>query len=256
LNSETILTPLKKEEVMYIQADGSMLLTREDGWKEAKLGRIFKSSDCIHAGEKQGWISNSQYVCHLGGHEKFKEQMEDLIDKYRLANNKIVFISDGAPWLKIWMEAAYPGAVLILDFYHALEYLHAFSKVFFKDKIKEQKWIEQQKKLLLNGKVVKVIETVTKLKSSKKEAKKLIDYFQSNKDRMAYNEYIKLGIGLIGSGAIESAHRTVLQKRMKQSGQRWTVKGAQNMINLRVVKSNNQWTKVVELTKTQFKKAA
>lgn len=45
---------------MYIEADGSMLLTREEGWKETKPGRIFKSSDCIHAAGKQGWISNSQ----------------------------------------------------------------------------------------------------------------------------------------------------------------------------------------------------
>ena len=34
-----------------------------------------------------------------------------------------------------------------------------------------------------------------------------------------------------GSGAIESAHRTIVQKRMKQSGQRWSNKGAQNMLN-------------------------
>ena len=58
-----------------------------------------------------------------------------------------------------------------------------------------------------------------------------------------------MGVGLIGSGAIESAHRTVVQKRMKQSGQRWSNKGAQNMLNLRVLTMNEKWYKVVQLIK-------
>jgi hypothetical protein len=49
VNATRTLTPLKSDEVLYSQADGSMLLTREEGWKEVKVGRFFKSSDCIHA---------------------------------------------------------------------------------------------------------------------------------------------------------------------------------------------------------------
>ena len=66
---------------------------------------------------------------------------------------------------------------------------------------------------------------------------------------MDYQQYKNIGVGLIGSGAIESAHRTVVQKRMKQSGQRWSNKGAQNMLNLRVLTMNQQWDKVVQLIK-------
>ena len=66
VNAERTLTPLKQDEVLYVEADGSMLLTREEGWKEVKVGRFFKSSDCIHADEKPGWISNSQYCCAFG----------------------------------------------------------------------------------------------------------------------------------------------------------------------------------------------
>ena len=52
---------------------------------------------------------------------------------------------------------------------------------------------------------------------------------------------------LIGSGAIEAAHRNVIQKRLKLSGQRWTVKGAQQVANLRVCEKSNDWDKVVSL---------
>ena len=52
---------------------------------------------------------------------------------------------------------------------------------------------------------------------------------------------------LIGSGAIEAAHRDVIQKRLKLSGQRWTIKGAQQIINLRTYKKSNNWKQIKEL---------
>lgn len=256
INEHTTLTPIKKQEVLYVEADGSMVLTREEGWKEVKLGRIFKSSDCIHAAEKPGWISNSQYVAHLGGHKKFIEQMEYLIDSYIHPNTEVVFITDGAPWLRNWIEDAYPCSHSILDYYHASEYLHAFSREYFKDPDKEKQWLEEQQKILLESSVYQVIENVRNIGSKNKEAKRLIEYFQANAERMDYKRYQEIGCGIIGSGAIESAHRKVIQKRMKQAGQRWSKEGAQNMLNLRVVKCNHQWEKIITLTKTEFKKEA
>lgn len=212
INEHTILTPLKKEEVLYVQADGSMLLTREEGWKEVKLGRIFKSSDCIHAAGKPGWISNSQYVAHLGSHKKFTDQMEHLIDSYSYPESKLIFITDGAPWLKNWIEDAYPSSHSMLDYYHACEYLHAFSREYFTDQAKEKQWIEEQKELLLDSRVQDVISNVERLNSTKKEARKLKEYYQANIGRMDYKAYQQMGCGIIGSGAIESAHRKVFRK--------------------------------------------
>jgi len=109
---------------------------------------------------------------------------------------------------------------------------------------------------LLESSAEQVIRNVEQLNSSKKEARKLREYYQANLDRMDYKTYKQMGCAIIGSGAIESAHRKVIQKRMKQSGQRWSKNGAQHMLNLRVIKCNNQWDKIVALTKTEFKKAA
>ena len=77
----------------------------------------------------------------------------------------------------------------------------------------------------------------------------LINYYTNNAYRMNYKWYKNVGADLIGSGAIESAHRTIIQKRMKQSGQRWSNKGAQNMLNLKVLSMNKQWDKVMALIK-------
>ena len=116
--------------------------------------------------------------------------------------------------------------------------------------------MDRRLELLLNGEVQKIINELSSVLVKSEQAEKLIDYYESNKTRMDYPLYKKLGAGIIGSGAIESAHRTVVQKRMKQSGQRWSRKGAQNMLYLRVTKKNNQWSRIVELTKKEFYNAA
>jgi hypothetical protein len=65
---------------------------------------------------------------------------------------------------------------------------------------------------------------------------------------MLYGTYESLGY-LIGSGAIESAHRNVFDKRLKLWGQGWTKKGLQQVANLSVGYKNQQWNKVEKLIK-------
>lgn len=256
VNKQAILPPLKKQEVLYVQADGSMLQTREEGYKEVKVGRIFKSSDCMHSKQKAGWIKTSQYVAHLGNSKEFTGQMDHLIECYGKEGNQLIFVSDGAIWIKHWIEDAFPGAVSILDYYHACEHLYQFSSTWFSDRQQEKIWVSEQKELLLQSEVLKVIQNIEQLAANTKEAQQLIAYYQSNKERMDYQRYKQLGCGIIGSGAIESAHRTVVQKRMKQSGQRWSIPGAQHMLHLRVIRKNHQWNKIIQLIKQQSIPAA
>jgi hypothetical protein len=243
------LEPVKKEEVLYVEADGSMILTRDEGWKEVKVGRMFTSGSCIDPNGKASWIRHSQYVAHLGNCKNFTTQMDTLIESYGRLGKRLVFIADGGTWIKNWVEDAFPQAVSILDYYHVCEHLHQFAKAIFSEEKQLKKWTDKQKELLLESKVTKVIANIKKLDSESKEALLLINYYTNNIERMDYKTYKNIGVGLIGSGAIESAHRTVVQKRMKQSGQRWSNKGAQNMLNLRVLSMNGQWGKVIQLIK-------
>jgi hypothetical protein len=243
------LEPVKKEEVLYVEADGSMLLTRDEGWKEVKVGRMFTSGSCIDPNGKLSWIRHSQYVAHLGNNKDFTKQMDNLIESYGRLEKHLVFIADGGTWIKNWIEDAFPEAVSILDYYHVCEHLHSFANISFSDETKRNKWTDRQKELLLQSKVTTVIKNIKRQSNESKEGLLLINYYTNNAYRMDYKRYKNIGAGLIGSGAIESAHRTVVQKRMKQSGQRWSNKGAQNMLNLRVLTMNKQWDKVVALIK-------
>ena len=242
--------PLQAKEMLYVEADASMVLTRGQGWKEVKVGRLFKSTDCLHPQGKQGIITHSQYLTQMGSHKRFSEKLEALIEDYTTNQQQMVFITDGAPWLQNWIEDAFPQATSILDFYHLLEHLYQFSEAFFADASEGKQWVEQQKELLLESHAEQVIDNVNGLAAPKRKQPvkaKLLAYLEANRSRMDYKHYQSIGCGIIGSGAIESAHRTVVQKRMKLSGQRWSKKGAQHMLNLRVIYMNHQWDKVIQL---------
>ena len=72
-----------------------------------------------------------------------------------------------------------------------------------------------------------------------------IRYFKNNQHRMRYKEYRNKGLD-IGSGAIESAHRIVIQTRMKQSGMHWKKSNVQSIACLRSKYLSGQWTSIVE----------
>jgi hypothetical protein len=63
-----------------------------------------KSSDCLHLEGKEGSITHSQYLAHLGSYKAFIKELESSSKAIRSAKEKMVFISDGAPWLRNWIE--------------------------------------------------------------------------------------------------------------------------------------------------------
>lgn len=232
----------------YVMLDGGMLLTREEKWKEMKLARLFNREDSVSISKNRGYIGNSLYIAHLGNHRTFLKKVEHHVDI--MAN--VVFIADGAPWIWKWVESMYPESRQILDFYHARQHLCQYADLAMPDKVQKENWLSLQTLLLLNDGVEKVIDNILRIKHGSKKARsekqKILEYYSTHKDRMKYQTYRESGL-MIGSGPIEAAHKNVIQQRMKLSGQRWTMKGAQQMANLRALKKSNQWHKIVELTK-------
>lgn len=236
-------------QLHYAMIDGAMYLTKEEQWKEAKLGRIFNTNENVNVSKGRSIISNSTYVSHLGGIKDFFPKLEYHLDGLK----SIVIIADGAKWIWNWADDFYPGATQILDFYHAKEHLCEFAVNYFKESTYRSEWIDEQCRTMLEEDTQKVIGALKDLpmsptKKIEQQKKKLINYYQKNRKRMRYSAYIEKGL-LIGSGAIESAHRNVLQQRMKLSGQHWTKKGFQQISNLRVVYKSNNSNRIRQLVK-------
>ncbi|GMU97113.1 MAG: hypothetical protein AMXMBFR50_26280 [Ignavibacterium album] len=180
----------------------------------------------------------------MGGVEEFFQK----VDYYALAMKKKIFVADGAKWIWNYVETFYPESIQILDFYHTKEHLCEYAVERIQEQQARQQWIDEQIILLFEDRVEEVIRNIKAkpLKSTQKEKhlrRKLINYYESHKKPMRYKSFQNAGY-LIGSGPIESAHRAVLQKRLKLSGQRWTKKGAQQILNLRTANLSGDWLMV------------
>ena len=143
------------------------------------------------------------------------------------------------------MKKTCPQATLILDIYHALEHIGQAEKAFLGIGAAASGWFEQQRKLLLDSKLHEVLTNLNRLPIAPALRDSVCAYLQSNRDRMDYKTYRERGL-LIGSGAIESAHRTsahrtVMQRRLKCAGQRWSNDGAQRVLTLRICAMSNRW---------------
>jgi hypothetical protein len=234
----------KDTDLTYAMVDGSYVMTRVEGWKEVKLGRIFKANDNYALSEKRNMIKTSQYVAHIGECTDFVEKFSPQIDHH----TRLVCIADGAPWFWNWLRDLYPQAVQILDFYHGYEKICQWVLSRFKDKTQRDLLNSNFNELLLNNDIQEVIIQIQNTDCQgdsldKKQA--LLTYLENNKHRMTYKTFLEKGY-LIGSGAMESAHRNVIQQRMKRSGQRWTIDGGQQVLNLRTKFLSNQWGEVTK----------
>jgi len=232
------------DDVLYAHCDGGFVLTRKEQWKEVKVGRVYPSANLLKINGKRGYIDESWYTFHLGDHKTFEQKMTEYLDDYKNLKERLVFIVDGATWIHNWISNEYPCSLQILDFFHAYEKICLYSTKAISDKVKRKKWQAIIHEMLLNQGGQQVIDEIDKIectsKSKGKEKEKLIGYLQRNESRMNYPIYIKQGLQ-IGSGAMEAAHRTLVQKRCKLSGQRWSIGGVTNIINLRNLNMNNRW---------------
>lgn len=225
----------------YILADGSMVFTREEQWKEIKLGRIFRGDKRVdRVGVNRNMITSSQYVVHLGGHEVFWDKMDRHIEA--IPKQRRVFLCDGASWIWNRVEDSYSESTQIVDFFHAKEHLSTVAEPVLRDQKKP--WLsEQEEKLFANdieGVTIELKRLAQKYPSHKKDFAREESYFTKHTKRMQYGTFRDKGY-LIGSGPIESAHRKVIQQRLKLSGQRWTKDGLQTIANLRATYLSGEW---------------
>ncbi len=154
-----------------------MVFTQEDKWREMKLARIILDSQLDDIQQDRREILRSIYVSHLGSVDKFFPKLERFLVHYR----NMVILGDGAKWIWNWAEDNYPGAIQILDYYHAKEKLALFAKHQFSQDQDRMQWLKKQKEKLLNNQVDQVIEVLKCIRSRSDQAKiakqKAIDYY-------------------------------------------------------------------------------
>ncbi len=154
-------------------------------------------------------------------------------------------VGDGAPWIAAQLEEHFGAhASYLIDFYHVCEYLSSAAAVCAKGK--EKGWLEEQKQLLKASRASQVLATLLphlesqKISDEEAPVRMCYRYIKNRLHQLDYKAALDQDLP-IGSGEIESAHRYVIQARLKLAGAWWLEENAEDMLALRVARANNQW---------------
>ena len=215
--------------------------------REAKLGCVFTQTTWDREGYPIRDPDSTTYTGAIETAEEFAKRiyLEAWKRGWSRAQKKVV-IGDGAEW--IWNLAAdqFPGAVQIVDLYHARQHLWALARKLYPNSQQDQKaWMKvHQKRLLDKGKIEKLVEALRSIVSDIPEVLETIlteaDYFQKNAGRMRYPKFRRQHL-FVGSGVIEAGCKTVIGARLKRSGMFWTIRGANAILALRCCHLNGRF---------------
>lgn len=232
-----------------LSLDGTCILMREDGYREAMTGNVSlynAEGDRVH-------------TIYVGaapeyGKQLFQERLQREIDrikqKYPEAN--YVAIADGATsnWKFLEPNASHH----ILDFYHATEYLAGASYSFQQTEAKRKQWLYEachilkHEDLAAQKLLLSMQEQMTKNENNKKISKATkekiqtaITYFTNQQDKMDYKTYREKHFP-IGSGVTEAACKTLIKQRLCKSAMQWKISGAKIVIAIRsLVQTTGRW---------------
>jgi hypothetical protein len=149
----------------------------------------------------------------------------------------VVFLGDGAAWVWRLARLNFPGAICILDFYHAAEHLQLLSNALYGEGSAQAKkafrrWRNRCRADRIDQVIAEAKADLPKGGKAAALAKKQLGYLVRNRSRMMYETYLKTGY-FIGSGVVEAGCKSVVGQRLKQSGMRWGLKGAGHLLTVR-----------------------
>lgn len=234
--------PKKPAGFLVVATDGSLVQTREaDPWKEAKVAVVARG-DQIKDGPRKR-VEQARYVSTLQKRDGFAKTLKEVLEVERADEvPKVVWLGDGAPSNWTIAEELCPFAIQILDRPHAVQHaMDCGRKLLGEGAPLLREWELRIQGLIDEG-PERLIEELMDCVPETDDDDQLdaledaVRYFRTNEKRMRYAEFRDNYLP-IGSGIVESAHRHVLQVRMKRAGQRWSLERAERMARLRAAYS-------------------
>jgi len=248
---------------IVIEIDGGRIRLREDDLEEAilpSLRRKFKAEwrepklfvvyelDADGKREKKGLL---RYDATLGNADEAMCLLEDLLNSIGAEDaEELIFLSDGAAW--IWSRFddlaevfSQRGAKVthIVDFYHAAQHLQSVANAIRGWSTAERaNWMKVNKGLLVAGKIELLLDNCKALCRGRnaKKLRAMLGYFENHAHRMRYGDCEQRKLP-IGSGAVESGIRRVVNLRLKGNGIFWTRRVAEGILHLRAQLLSGRW---------------
>jgi len=201
-------------------------------WRDVRLG-FARPLDCpskIFVGKMDSYpevISQLYHAAELAG---------------MTSTTDIVGVADGGIGLSEELQKQFPTMQFILDKSHLKDHFYETAEKMGLPKADRAQWVVPRVNAISNGDVEKVLEELEEEyeRNPSKRLKRLIGYINRFHDALDYSSFKSKGYP-IGSGEIESAHKSIPQKRLKIPGASWHPDSINPMLALRILRADDWW---------------
>jgi hypothetical protein len=182
----------------------------------------------------------------------FLEMMMECYRRDPMHKKPCICVMDGERQLWNLAEEWFPGAIGILDLFHAMKRLWDVAHCLYAEESAEAgEFVTHNLRMLLQGKVGYVLRAFRplvkayNLKGTKRTTvEAAITYYENNQEHMRYDKYLAAGYP-IASGVAEGACKHLVKDRMERAGMRWELEGAQAILSLRAIYLNGLWDQFI-----------
>ena len=151
-----------------------------------------------------------------------------------------VVLGDGAPWIWNVADELFPGAVQIVDLFHAKQHLWDVAKAIYRPGTDTaERWAKRRRDELDDGRIGALLAALRR-HEGRDEARRCIEYVRRNRHRMPYPKFRAMGL-CVGSGVVEAGCKHVLGTRCKRPGMHWSVNGVNAIAALRCCVLSNRF---------------
>lgn len=249
---ETCRSPVTTPPATLIAAVDGCQAPERDGWHEVKVGCVYAHQHRAKTASGRSKLVHKEYLATLEDAEVFGQQLWQMALRWKAGEGvRIVAMGDGAPWIWNLFALHFPGAIEIVDFYHAAEHLWAMGEALYGDRAISQatrSWARRYIHHLRHGRMDLVLEALERAQSRLSTlpaerqviVRRNLEYFRTNQQRMRYALYKRWHLP-IGTGAVEGSCKHVVQSRFKLPGCRWSHEGLARMLALKTLRLDNHW---------------
>lgn len=242
--------PVVEPEQLVISTDGAFIALTNGEWREVKTVAIGEFATQWNSKKSQVEVKSSDLSYFSRSYPVREFERQALVELHQRGlekAKKVVTVNDGAVWIQSFVDYHCPKAIRILDFSHAQSYLAKMGKAILGEETAAFKsWYDEASHQLKHEPPQRFLRKLAwfgeQAQSDEQEVvvDQVMHYLSRRQEMVDYPLFQNRGYP-IGSGNVESSHKHVVHRRLKQAGMRWAKHHVDPMLSLRNLHANKRW---------------